>query len=165
VWSDLEQTAIRSRIVVLGVCEAGRSRRSLSDEPLGFPTLLLQGGAAVVLAPAWQVDDFASFLFSSRLFDALSRGVHIFHAARDTARWLRELTAQAVVEQTNHLIGKLMDYGAQGKMAAAALQPRLKAQKAWIATLAPTERPFRSPLDWGAAFQLIGAPPTGTPGL
>lgn len=156
----LGQTPIERRIVVLGVCEAGRSRRSLSDEPLGFPAMLLQGGVAAVLAPAWQVDDFASFVFVSKLFDAINRGTNIFHVVRDTARWLREVSAQSVLEQTDDLIGKVKDSGEQGMMAAEALKPRLKKQKAWVETLKRTERPFRSPLDW-AAFQMTAVPPVG----
>lgn len=156
----LGQTPINSRIVVLGVCEAGRSRRSLSDEPLGFPAMLLQGGVAAVVAPAWRVDDFASFLFVGKLFDAINQGINIFHAVRDTARWLHEVTAQTVLEQTDYLIDKLMGYGEQGKMAVEALKPRLDVQKAWVENLKPTERPFRSPLDW-AAFQITGVPPVG----
>jgi CHAT domain-containing protein len=158
----LGQTSIKSRMVVLGVCEAGRVRRSLSDEPLGFPAMLLQSGVTAVLAPAWQVDDFASFLFISKMFEAINRGTTIFHAARDTTRWLREVTAQSVLEQTDNLMDTVIDSGEQGKIAAAALQPRLQKHKAWLETLKPTERPFRSPLDW-AAFQITGVPPVSAP--
>ena len=160
----LGQTPINSRIVVLGVCEAGRSRRSLSDEPLGFPAMLLQSGVAAVLAPAWQVDDFASFLFISKLFDTINQGINIFRAVQDTAHWLREVTAQDVLEHTYYLINRVIDSGEQGKMAVEALKPRLDEQKAWVETLKPTERPFRSPLDW-AAFQITGVPPVSTPVL
>lgn len=57
--------------MVLGVCEAGCSRCSISDEPWGFPTLLLQQGEETVIAPSWQVDDFASFLLITFLFAVL----------------------------------------------------------------------------------------------
>ena len=45
-------------LVVLGACEAARTRRSQSDEPLGFPGMLVEGGVKAVLAPLWKVDDF-----------------------------------------------------------------------------------------------------------
>jgi CHAT domain-containing protein len=153
------QTPINSRIVVLGVCEAGRSQRSQSDELFGFPALFLQGGVEVVVAPAWIVDDFTSFLFIGKVFNAIKQDVDIFHAVRDTARWLRELTAQAALEQTDHLMSTLRDCGEQGQTAVEALKPRVEAQTAWLETLSPTEKPFRSPLDW-AAFQITGVPPT-----
>jgi tetratricopeptide (TPR) repeat protein len=156
------QTPINSRIVVLGVCEAGRSQRSGSDELFGFPAMFLQGGAEVVVAPAWRVDDFTSFLFIGKMFDAIKQDVDIFHAVRDTARWLRELTAKASLEQTDYLISKLRDCGEQGQAAVEALKPKLESQTAWLETLRPTEKPFRSPLDW-AAFQITGVPPAGPP--
>lgn len=156
----LGQTPIHSRIVVLGVCEAGRSSRSLSDEPLGFPAMLLQAGVAVVLSPVWRVDDFASFLFISKLFNAIDRGMDFFHAVGETSRWLRDISAEAVLQQTDELIGKVMASGEQGQMAVAALKPQLDVQRAWIETLNPTQRPFRSPLDW-TAFQITGIPPVG----
>lgn len=153
----LQDTHIRPHIVVLGVCEAGRSRRSLSDEPLGFPALFLQGGAATVLAPLWEVDDFASFLFVTKIFDVTSSGREFAHAVREATDWLRQATAEAVLRQVETLTERLTSLGRVGREALARLDSQLNEQKEWLEELEPSERPFASPLDW-MAFQITGAP-------
>jgi CHAT domain len=71
IWGSDVDRLDDAHAVVLGVREAGRSRRSMADEPWGFPTLLLQQGAEAVVAPSWQVDDFAPFLLITFLFAVL----------------------------------------------------------------------------------------------
>ena len=148
---------IRPHTVVLGVCEAGRSRRSLSDEPLGFPALFLHGGASMVLAPLWEVDDFASFLFVTKVFDAATSSVEFPHAVRDAANWLREATAGTVLRHIEFLAEKLKGFGEAGREAIAPLTAQLREEKEWLQALDPADRPFASPLDW-MAFQITGAP-------
>lgn len=141
----------------MGVCEGGRSRRSLSDEPVGFPAMLLQLNAQVVLAPAWQVDDFASCLFLSKFFNSMKEGADVFHAVSSTAKWLRELKAEEAINQVNDLINKVLAFGETGKSIVEDLKPNVEKQISWLETLTRTDRPFRSPLDW-AAFQITGIP-------
>jgi len=154
----LGQTPVRRSTVVLGVCEAGRSQRSLSDEPLGFAAMLLQAGATAVVAPAWPVDDFASFLFVTRLFADMQGGAPLSKAVHDAAHWLRTLAAREALERVGALMEQISAVGASEIAASASAE--LEEQTAWLRTFAPTDRPFRSPLDW-AAFQVTGL--GGTP--
>jgi CHAT domain-containing protein len=154
----LGQTRLRCHTIILGVCEGGRSRHTLSDEPFGFPAMLLQAGAAAVLAPAWPVDDFASFLFMARLSEHLDSGRGLCRAAAETARWLRELTAREALAETGRLTAKIAARGEIGVRALENAGPRLVTQRSWLEGLEPEETPFRSPLDW-AAFQVTGLPP------
>jgi tetratricopeptide (TPR) repeat protein len=153
----LRDTHIRPHTVVLGVCEAGRSRRSTSDEPFGFPALFLQAGAAKVLAPLWEVDDFASFLFVTKIFEETSSGREFTHAVREATDWLRQATAEAILRQVDTLTERLMSLGRVGREALAWLDSQLNEEKEWLEGLEPSERPFASPLDW-MAFQITGAP-------
>lgn len=152
------QIPIRCQIVVLGVCEAGRYQSSVSDEPIGFPTMLLQGGIATILAPVWQVDDLASFLFFSKLFEELNKGTDFVCATQDAARWLRELTTKSALQRIEDLISQLEKSGELGKTTIETVWSRLDEQKRFLETLSLDEKPFRTPLDW-AAFQVTGLLP------
>jgi tetratricopeptide (TPR) repeat protein len=153
----LRESRTRAQTVVLGVCEAGRSRRSLSDEPLGFPALFLQAGASLVLAPLWEVDDFASFLFVTKVFDATASNAGLPSAVSEAAVWLREASAAAILSRVAFLLERLRGFGEAGREAITKLDARLNEQKEWLETLHPSERPFASPLDW-MAFQITGIP-------
>ena len=157
----LGQTPVRRSAVVLGVCEAGRARRSLSDEPLGFPAIFLQSGAGIVVAPSWPVDDFASFLFVTRLFEDMQAGAPLARAAQGAAHWLRDLSAQDALKRTDALMRRLQAAGAADTLAS--ISAELEAQGAWLRAFGPTDRPFRSPLDW-AAFQVTGLAGGARPG-
>lgn len=153
----LSRSPVAAAAAFLGVCESGRSRRSVSDEPIGFPVMLLQLGVRTVVAPCWQVDDFAAFLWMTRFCDAVEGGAPVAPAVAATARWLRDLTASDVRDRVDRLVARLEAAGAEGRAALAAVSDRLAAQRAWLDGLDRAERPFRSPLDW-AAWQVTGAP-------
>jgi hypothetical protein len=161
---DLEVAALfesaRARaglLVVLGACETGRNRRSLSDEPLGFPAALVHAGANAVLAPMWGVDDFSSCLYLTRFISCVRDGVHPTTAVEQASSWLRELT-----------VGEALAVAEEWRSAVDAREPdhevwsdalsRLDEHVAWLQRLVPDEHPFRSARDW-AAFQLVGVPP------
>jgi CHAT domain-containing protein len=159
----LGQTPIGVARVVLGVCESGRSRSSLVDEPIGFPAMLLAGGVTEVLAPAWRVDDFASFLYLSALFGGLREGRSLSAADRDASRWLREATAPQVLERLETLLARLDEQGETATETADRIRSRAEPNRSWLKSLGREEAPFRSPLDW-AAFQLVGSAPGPVPG-
>lgn len=152
-------TRLRPRAgwVLLGVCEAGRSRRSASDEPLGFPALLHQAGARCVVGPLWPVDDFASFVLVTRLGQLLRKGLSPAEGLAGAAAWLREAP---VAEVEVHLGAVRRDLEALGPAAAEALaaaEPAWRRREDWLRSLPPGSRPFAAPLMW-AAFQVTGRP-------
>lgn len=145
-------------VVVLGACEAGRTHRGPSDEPLGFPALLLRRGAATVIAPSWQVDDLASLLLLTQLYGRRP-DLPIAAAMTAAAAWLRDLTAGDAATRLGQLHDDLdvavgLDRTAHTTQA---LRNRLDASLSWLRDLPARARPFRSPLDW-AAFQVSGLP-------
>lgn len=147
-------TAQRTRLVVLGVCEAGRFRRSVSDEPLGFPALLQHAGVSAVLAPLWKVDDFASFIFLSLFFEHLRAGRHAAEAVHRAVERMQKLTAAQVQARLTALLADLAHHEDPGcDEACARVADRVAQINAWLDGLPPDSVPFRSPLDW-AAFQL-----------
>jgi CHAT domain-containing protein len=156
--------ATSSDLVVLGACEAARTRRSQSDEPLGFPGMLVEGGVTAVLAPLWKVDDFASLVFVSRFLEQLREGKHPALAAQETTRWLRNLKvpeAMALADGFLADVQGIMDKDGLGE-ALSRVPGRLQQMQAWFRTMKKEARPFKSPLDW-AAFQLVGIPLETTP--
>jgi len=153
----LDKIPVKVPSVILGVCEAGRSRRSLSDEPLSFPTLLQQSGVENVAAPSWRVDDFASFFYITRLMELLKQDARLDRAVIQAAHWLRDLTASQTLEQLDDLLNRLQAEGNDGTETRQAIMPQVEQQRAWLQYLKPTEKPFQSPLFW-AAYQIFGSP-------
>lgn len=143
-------------LVVLGACEAARTRRSLSDEPIGFPGMLVQTGVRAVLAPLWKVDDFATLLYLTHFFKVLKAGTSPAGAAQQTALWLSALDASAALKMAGEMLSRA-EAMAGGKAGAVPehLTQRLTDICNWLQTLGKDTRPYRSPLDW-AAFQFVG---------
>jgi CHAT domain-containing protein len=65
---EVARSPINSRLVYLGSCWTGRPGSRLPDEAVGFPTLLLQSGAAGVVAPLWPIDDAAAYTFAAAFY-------------------------------------------------------------------------------------------------
>ena len=95
------QAGLRLRLVTLSACETSLSGLSRArEEFIGLPAAFLEAGAAAVLASHWPVRDDATFLFAWRFYEVLDLapgpvGEPRFGpaaAAREAARWLRELT-------------------------------------------------------------------------
>lgn len=149
--------ARRGLLVVLGACETGRHRRSLSDEPLGFPAALLHAGADAVLAPMWPVDDFSSCLYLTHFTSLVAGGVDAADAVQRASAWLRDATAATALELANRWRSVICARDEDLALWRAALA-RLDDVAAWLRVLEPGARPFRSARDW-AAFQLVGVPP------
>jgi tetratricopeptide (TPR) repeat protein len=150
---------VTAELVLLGVCEAGKFRRSFSDEPLSFPSLLSTLGARLVIAPVWPVDDFAAHLVITHVARSLRDGVHPATALAMASHWLRTLTASTTLTA----LGAIRENLASGELApapavASSLQARLHATEHWLTNdLHPNDYPFDT-LDW-AAFQLYGYTP------
>jgi tetratricopeptide (TPR) repeat protein len=146
-------------LVVLGACETARTRRSVSDEPLGFPGMMIQAGVRAVLAPLWKADDFSSLIFLTHFFEAIKAGANPVSAAKETAHWLRELQAREAVKLADEMLthAENLVHSHNSGEALVHIPEHLTQIRDWLQTLGRDERPFRSPLDW-AAFQLVGLP-------
>ncbi len=148
----------RANLIVLGVCEAGRTRRSVSDEPLGFPGLFVQSGVRTAVAPIWKVDDFASLLFLTQFFARLRAGASAVEAVSATAVWLRELKPTQALEYVSRLVRDIEALRKnESAEALSCVRDRLQKTEGWLRGLPTKACPFRSPLDW-AAFQVTGMP-------
>ena len=157
-----QSNKIRSKMVVMGVCEAAKIRHSLSDEPLGFSGILVQNGVGAVLAPLWEVEDFPTSLFISKFFELVDNGFHLSNAVQETAKWFRELTVQEVLLLINKFIiqinnlTKMDEKETFGKI----LEP-LEEMRHSFQNKDKDFQPFNSCLHW-AAFQLVGTPNLNT---
>jgi CHAT domain-containing protein len=135
-----------ARLIVLSACDtAVTDTQELPNEAIGFPSTLLQAGAAGVVGTLWPVDDLVAFVLVSEFYRRLlAPGAFAPAAALAAAqRWLRTAT----VEQ---LLGCFRDIEATHPTLA--LQGRRRFE-----TMEPEFAPFASNVrDWGA-FVYVGA--------
>jgi len=162
----LHDTAVRAPAVLLGVCEAGQQRRSVSDEPIGFPAMLLQCGASAVLAPLWKVDDFASLHFMTRLAASLRQGTGLEQAAAGATRWMRNASPIDVTRAADEIVRTVQSRLEANSPLLERIRVRVARQLEWLDTLPRDARPFGGAIDW-AAFQVTRkvhvAPASGGP--
>jgi tetratricopeptide (TPR) repeat protein len=79
-----------ARLAVLSACESGVAGGPLSDEVTGLPSALLQAGVAGVIGTLWKVDDFATLLIVTRLYELWGDGLPPPEALRRAQVWLRD---------------------------------------------------------------------------
>ncbi|MGW4887540.1 CHAT domain-containing protein [Streptomyces murinus] len=134
----------RCRLVVAGACQSGRyDVIDAPDEFTGLPGGFLQAGAACVITSLWQVNDLATALLMTRLYELLApvgegRGEPPVSALRTARTWLRRLTWSGLARYTDgrpHLAALGRRYARPGPD--------------------PDECPFASPVHW-AAFTAWG---------
>jgi CHAT domain-containing protein len=132
------------RLVVAGACQSGRYEAiDAPDEFTGLPSGFLQAGAGCVIASLWQVNDLATALLMTRLYELLApvdgaHGEPPVSALRAARTWLRRLTWSGLARYTDahpHLAALAERYA----------RPEHDAD----------ERPFASPVHW-AAFTAWG---------
>ncbi|WP_267892834.1 CHAT domain-containing protein [Streptomyces sp. NBRC 110028] len=132
------------RMVVAGACQSGRYEViDAPDEFTGLPGGFLQAGAACVITSLWQVNDLATALLMTRLYELLAPvgGAHggpPVSALRAARTWLRRLTWSGLARYTDahpHLASLAGRYARIERDA--------------------DERPFASPVYW-AAFTAWG---------
>lgn len=134
----------RCRLVVAGACQSGRYEViDAPDEFTGLPGGFLQAGAACAITSLWQVNDLATALLMTRLYELLApvgegRGEPPVSALRTARTWLRRLTWSGLARYTDgrpHLAALAGRYARPGPD--------------------PDECPFTSPVHW-AAFTAWG---------
>ena len=90
-----------TRLVVMAGCEtASSSAEVMSDEAIGLPTSMIQGGATGVVGALWPVLELPTLLLMSRFYRILAGGgaagspdMSPASALRAAQLWLRDLTA------------------------------------------------------------------------
>ncbi|POH59665.1 hypothetical protein C3B59_17385 [Cryobacterium zongtaii] len=87
--AEVASSPINTRLVYLGSCWTGRPGERLPDEAVGFPTLLLQAGAAAVVAPLWPIDDAAAYTFATAFYRSWRSGTTPAQALADAMRHTR----------------------------------------------------------------------------
>lgn len=150
----LKGGSVGTQLAVLGICEAGKSRRTLSDEPVSFPSFLITLGARQVIAPMWQVDDFTSYLFITRLFEQLAAGVNPARATTSAAAWLRSLTAAEALRELEKIEHRLAALPLTDNTRHT-LERRMAQYRRWLAEDLDHRDYAFDALDW-AAFQVHG---------
>jgi hypothetical protein len=141
-------------VVVLGACGAGLNRRSASDEPVSFSCILLRRRVKAVIAPLWSVDDCASAVFMTLLFDQLGRDGDPARSVASAARALREMTAAQALERFDFWCATISGAGRGSLIDADRVIDRLSTMRTWLEGREADARPW-SMLDWGA-YQLVG---------
>ncbi|WP_018546539.1 CHAT domain-containing protein [Streptomyces sp. LaPpAH-108] len=134
----------RCRLVVAGACQSGRYEVvDAPDEFTGLPGGFLQAGAACVITSLWQVNDLATALLLTRLYELLApvggaHGAPPVSALRSARTWLRRLTWSGLARYADahpHLADLAARHARPGRDT--------------------RERPFASPVHW-AAFTAWG---------
>lgn len=87
--AEVASSPINTRLVYLGSCWTGRPGERLPDEAVGFPTLLLQAGAAGVVAPLWPIDDAAAYTFAAAFYRSWRSGTTPARALADAMKHTR----------------------------------------------------------------------------
>lgn len=132
------------RVAVASACQSGHYEIvEAPDQFTGLPAGFLQAGAACAVTSLWQVNDMATALLMTRLYELLAptgatAGTPPAPALRRARTWLRGLTWYDVAKYTAahpHLAALLRRYGRPER--------------------GRDERPFASPVHW-AAFTAWG---------
>lgn len=87
-------TELRTRLAVASACESGRGQLDEeADEMLSLGVALIAMGSAGAIATQWSIDDYATALLMTRLYEELAADqAEPVAALRAAQRWLRDLT-------------------------------------------------------------------------
>jgi CHAT domain-containing protein len=85
---------LHCRLAVASACESGRGQLDESaDEMLSLGVALVAMGSAAAIATTWSIDDYATALLMTKLYEELADGqVEPAQALRAAQLWLRDLT-------------------------------------------------------------------------
>jgi CHAT domain-containing protein len=135
---------LHARVAVASACQSGVTELSdLADEAFSLGTALLAAGAACAIASLWSVNDLATAMLMTRLYDAMADGMSPPTALATAQRWVRDLD-QAGYEDFLRRHPRLRDHATRSRDAR-----RMLAR-------GETQRPFAHPEFW-AAFVALGA--------
>jgi CHAT domain-containing protein len=147
---DLLDGRLRNcRLVVASACQSGHfATGDYPDEFTGLPAGFLQAGAACAIVSLWQVDDDATALLMTRLYELLDPNLTTVEqkpvvALRVARAWLRGLTAEQAIEYV------------RTRPALAHVLRRLHTGRKGAPALPSSDRPYASRMYW-AAFVAYG---------
>jgi CHAT domain-containing protein len=137
------------RLAVASACQSGHFAASENpDEFTGLPAGFLQAGAACAIVSLWQVDDHATALMMTRLYELLNPSLSTVEqkppaALRAARTWLRGLTTAQAEEYVRDrpVLADVLRRFHTGRTGAPGLPSR--------------DRPYASPIYW-AAFVAYG---------
>jgi CHAT domain-containing protein len=87
---------LEARLAVISACQTGTADVvSASEEAYSIGAVLLAAGAACAIVSLWTVDDYATALLMTRLYEILDDEPGPARALRQAQHWLRTLTAEA----------------------------------------------------------------------
>jgi CHAT domain-containing protein/tetratricopeptide (TPR) repeat protein len=129
------------RLCFLSACDTGVVGSAVPDEVVGFPSGLMQAGAAGVIASQWPVWDVAAAVLAISFYGVWpKRDPSPARALHEAQRWIRIATSGAVIELVRD---RVTGEGADTLVSA-------------LQEFGPDETPFSHPVDW-AGFIYVGA--------
>jgi CHAT domain-containing protein len=128
------------RIVIATSCETSLlpTANAEIDEAMGFPAVFLGAGCSTFVGTFWGVNDFTTSLVMQKFYSLVDRGADFVFALRDSAAWLRELTARRVIE-----ILKEMSLRYSGRK-----KRDIESAQTYFRELDPDDHPFSHPVHW-----------------
>ena len=88
--SDVQESNLRARLVVLSCCHSGRGRISKGEGVVGIARAFLAAGARSVLVSLWAIDDEATMVFMKSFYQHLKEGKTASAAVQESMKFLRE---------------------------------------------------------------------------
>ena len=148
-------------LVVLSACETNiTDPHDLADEYIGLAAAFLFAGAPAVVCTLWAVDDVATMLLMGKFYhlmltpsDADAGYLSPAAALRSAQLWLRDLTAQQVIDELGDK--RLQDIRVSVAKGRAAGGPLGLLGDILGQAVKPDDRPFEHPYYW-AAFIVVG---------
>jgi CHAT domain-containing protein len=146
-------SGLNARLVVVSACQSAQiTIAGLSHEALSIATAMLAAGGACSIASLWPVDDLATALLMTRLYQESLAGESPPLALQTAQRWLRDLSA----DDEQRFIDRHPQLAAEYSRRITAGDPPGR-RGVGVAVASPgVERPYAHPEFW-APFIAVGA--------
>jgi CHAT domain-containing protein len=151
--TELVRRSLRARVTVVSACQTAviADIARFPDEAFSLSTAFLAAGSASAVATLWSVDDAATALLMTRLYEELLNGKQPAQALRRGQLWLRDLTE---TEETTFLAARPALEKEFQRRAEHGRRPGLRSTSN-MNTPELERRPYSAPEFW-AAFVLAG---------
>jgi tetratricopeptide (TPR) repeat protein len=151
----LRQWQLDAELVTLSACQSALGKYEKGEGFVGFVHALLLCGSRSVCLSLWKVDDTATALLMSRLYqnllgkrDGLSAPLPRAEALAEAKSWLRQLSREQALKEADQLDSERV----RGKD-----RPKLPTLPSTASAGSVEDRPYAHPFYW-AAFVLFGDP-------